>query len=217
MPAGPQGCTGYQELHLVDAQGAFPLWALRSKDGVLFLRLLRPRHPQSFMQLQEYLEAAIVSGIDANISEKTVVLHVTTPTAHIVSDGPWLAKYKKAHKVLTAVQEILPGNDPLYGFQAASNQELPPCISSESLQQVPGAACFKKDSCTQCAIILPMERFSVEHATSGWHDSMKALKEEQCKIQQTYRAAFQLAWLWLDSCLRAGSSNRRQAASGAHQ
>ena len=151
------------------------------------------------MPVDEYLDAAVIEGIHlpGGHNAARVLLSVTLPAGYISSSEPYLPQYKKSHRILAAVKEPLPGNDALYGFQAAPGQPWPPSKPAPKL--------LKSLACWQCAISLPTGRFYSYGAASAWEESTKCLKVEMQQLPTEQKAAAALAWLWLDAYIRAAS------------
>lgn len=196
---GPQGVSGLPLLSLVDNGDDFPAWSLKSRDGNLLLRLMYQK--LSWTNLSEFLDAAIITGVSFTpLSDpQHVILSIIAPLAYIMSDAVNIREFKKAHRIVTAVTETTAANDRLYGFQAAPAQATPPATVSPHI--------FKSATCCTTAISIPLSKFHIGEVCCQWEASHVQLKSE-LGVTARHEAAVAVAWLWLDSCIKAGASKK---------
>lgn len=200
--AGPKGDTQLPLLNLVDADGGFPAWTVKSRGGALSLRLLFPK--TSCVQfLHEHLDAALITGVSfpTGIQPTHVILGTTLPVAHVVAEGSYFSEYKKAHGMVAAVTESSAATDKLYGFQAVKGQLIQPAESTERM--------FKSAPCFRVAISIPLHRFEKREICSQWEASEKKLRAELDTLPPGKQAAFAVAWLWLESRIKAEVSQKQ--------
>ncbi|KAK9822405.1 hypothetical protein WJX74_001974 [Apatococcus lobatus] len=195
LAAGPQGDSTLPELRLVKAHGkSFPPWTLKSKDGTLLLRLLFSQNP---MWQFDGLDAAVITGVSFTTTNNEepahVTLNMTLPAAYIMTGSNNWPKYKAVHKMEAACELSTPVSDRLYGFQAVPGQHLP---------QSPGPRMFKSNPCIRAAISIPLSMFVTERWSSHYAAGGKQLNAELKGLAPAKQAAFAVAWLWLESCIK---------------
>ena len=189
------------QLHLVGVEGSFPRWTLTSKNGMLLLRLLFRK--TCVLHMYQGLDAALITGVSFIPTQEPthVMLSTTLPTAHVMTDAAHFSEYKRAHKMEAAIRQSSAANDGLYGFQAVQGQLIVPFTTAPCI--------FKSAPCTRAAISIPLDCFVQSEARSHWSSCGDQLKAELERLPPHKQAAHAVSWLWLESCIKAGSSHKR--------